>query len=107
MTQEWLDVLAHRSSEVKALLAEIEEPTTEDVYRELEAQLLWPKTSQGFVPDVVQPSVKSAERRPEILHAITHGDEVGGGACRLGRGVSQGGYPTSCGFCSRSIGSRR
>lgn len=50
MTQEWLEVVTHRSSEVKGLLAEIEEPTTEDFYRELEAQLLVTQDLTGVCP---------------------------------------------------------
>lgn len=50
MTQEWLEVVTHRSSEVKGLLAGIEEPTPEDFYRELEAQLLVTQDLTGVCP---------------------------------------------------------
>lgn len=50
MTQEWLEVVTHRPSEVKGLLAGIEEPTTEEFYRELEAQLLVTQDLTGVCP---------------------------------------------------------
>lgn len=39
LTKQWLDVIANSSAEVKILLASIEEPETDDFYREYEAQL--------------------------------------------------------------------
>ena len=50
MTDEWLNVVANRSPDVKELLAKIEEPDTDDFYRELEAQLLSTQNLTGACP---------------------------------------------------------
>jgi len=50
MTLQWLDVVANRSSEAKGLLASIEEPTTDDFYRELEVQFLVTQNLSGACP---------------------------------------------------------
>lgn len=50
MTREWLDVVSKRPFEVKSLLAGIAEPSGDDFYRELEAQLLVTQDLGGECP---------------------------------------------------------
>ncbi len=50
LTQQWLDIVANSSVEVKSLLASIEEPEPDDFYRELEAQLLMTQDLGSLCP---------------------------------------------------------